>query len=395
MGVDASLPFTREEFQQRLARIQAAMESRGLDVLVLSDPCNLYYVSGYDAWSFYVQQVLIVERDNDLPYWIGRQMDAEGARITTWLGAEAIEGYPDQFVQSANAHPMAFIAQRLRERGMDDARIGVELSSYYLGAKAFAVLQQEMPKASWEDASLLVNWLRVVKSPTELRYMREAARIVESAMDVAVTQARPGVRQCDVAAEIYRALIRGTEDFGGQYTSSPPLMPAGERVNTPHLSWTGNPYEQDTLVNFELVAARHRYHTPLARSLYLGAPPRELRDLERALLEGIESALQLIRAGITAEEVERRWQSAAGRRGVKKSARCGYSIGIAYPPTFGEQTVSLRPGDSTLLQPNMTLHLMPAIWEKGRSMAITEPLIVTGKGCELLCRFERRLFALT
>jgi Xaa-Pro aminopeptidase len=394
MRVEEDPHFTREEFQQRLERVHSAMATRSLDCLLLSDPCNLYYVSGYDAWSFYVPQVLIVERGSDRPLWIGRQMDAEGARLTTWLGADAIEGYPDQFVQSASAHPMAYVAQRLRERGLARARIGVELSSYYLGAKAFAVLQEGLPQASWEDASLLVNWLRVIKSPDELRYMREAARIVENAMNVAVTQARPGVRQCDVAAEIYRALIRGTPDFGGQYTSSPPLMPAGERVNTPHLSWTSDPYEEGMLVNFELVAARHRYHTPLARSLYLGTPVRELRDLERAFLEGIEAALQAIRPGITAEAVERHWQSAAGRHGVTKSARCGYSIGIAYPPTFGEQTVSLRPGDTTVLQPNMTLHLMPAVWERGRSMAITEPLVVTEHGCEPLCRFERRLFSL-
>ena len=394
MRAEAALHFGPEEFRDRLARVQAEMGSRGLDGLVLSDPCNLYYLSGYDAWSFYVPQALIIERGNDRPHWIGRQMDMEGARLTTWLGEDAIEGYPDHFVQSAHTHPMAYVAQRMREWGLGRARIGVELSSYYLGAKAFSVLQQEMPQASWQDASLLVNWLRVVKSPGELQYMRDAARIVEGAMNVAITQARPGVRQCDVAAEIYRALIRGTADFGGQYASSPPLMPAGDRVATPHLSWTSEPYAEDTLVNFELVAARHRYHTPLARSLYLGAPPPELRNLERALIEGIGAALREIRPGIAAADVERHWQSAAGRHGVSKSARCGYSIGIAYPPTFGEQTVSLRPGDATVLQPNMTLHLMPAVWEQGRSMAITEPLVVTEEGCEPLCGFERRLFTL-
>lgn len=393
MRADLPLHFAPEEFQQRLGRVRKAMSERGLDVLVLSDPCNLYYVSGYDAWSFYVPQVLIIECGNSCPRWIGRQMDVEGARLTTWLDSAAIEGYPDQFVQSTHAHPMAYVATRLRELGLQRARIGVELSSYYLGAKAFAMLQQALPEVAWKDASLLVNWLRVIKSPRELEYMREAARIVEGAMSIAISQARPGVRQCDVAAEIYGALIRGTGDYGGQYTSSPPLMPAGDRVATPHLSWTSEPYSVDSLVNFELVAARHRYHTPLARSLYLGTPGSELRNLERAILEGITSALENIRPGIAAAEVEQHWQRAAGRHGVNKSARCGYSIGIAYPPTFGEQTLSLRPGDATILQPNMTLHLMPAVWEQGRTMAITEPLVVTKSGCEPLCRFDRQLFA--
>jgi Xaa-Pro aminopeptidase len=93
-----------------------------------------------------------------------------------------------------------------------------------------------------------------------------------------------------------------------------------------------------------------------------------------------------------AAEVEQLWQAAAGRHGVQKAARCGYSIGIAFPPTFGEQTISLRPGDETVLEPNMTLHLMPAVWQRGASLAITEPLVITANGCEPLCAFERKLF---
>ncbi|MBL8267987.1 M24 family metallopeptidase [Steroidobacter sp.] len=386
------LHFGLDEYRERLRRVWSSMESRGIDVLLLTDPCNLYYTTGYDAWSFYVPQCVLIERGSDRPVWIGREMDMQGAKLTTYLEPQDIDSYSDDFVQAADRHPMSRVAELIRARGWGRARIGVELGSYYFSARAMDVLRAELPDAQWLDASLLVNWVRVVKSPTEIRYMREAAQIVQGAMTTAIERTRPGVRQCDVAGAIYQALIGGTREFGGQYASSPPLMPTDERVNTPHLSWTDQPYRPGSVTNFELVASRHRYHMPLGRSISLGQPSPATATLERALIDGIDEVLASLRPGMRASEVESLWQKAASRHGVRKRARCGYSIGIAYPPTFGEQTISLRPNDETELVPGMTLHLMPGVWQQGASLVITEPFLVTESGCEPFCRLPRKLF---
>lgn len=385
-----SAHFDDADHVRRLNAVRAEMERRDIDLLILSDPCNLYYLTGYDAWSFYVPQVVLLHREAG-PLWIGRAMDAAGAAITTNLPSDAIIPYGDAYVQAADVHPMDLVVEEIRRRGWGQDRIGVELGSYYLGARAWLVLAGAFDAGQLVDASLLVNWVRVVKSPTEIAYMRQAARIVEGAMTAAFDAIRPGVRECDAAAIIYHALIGGTADYGGNYASSPPLIPSGDRVHTPHLSWTDQPYRDGAQVNLELVASRHRYHTPLGRSLYLGEPPALLRRIEAALSDGIAAALAFIRPGVTAAEIERVWQAAAGRHGISKSARCGYSIGIAYPPTFGEQTVSIRPGDETVMQAGMTLHLMPAVWLDAQSMVMTEPFVVTETGAECLCDFPRRL----
>lgn len=392
MRSNPALHFTIEEYRERLRRIWSAMRERGVDVLVLSDPCNLYYATGYDAWSFYVPQFVLIEQGNDRPLWIGREMDERGALLTTFLEESDVTGYGDAFVQSADRHPMSRVAEVLRARGWNRVRVGLEMSSYYLGARSVDVLRAELPETTWVDASLLVNWVRVVKSDAEIRYLRQAARITEEAMRTAVDGTRIGARQCDVAADIYRALISGTAEYGGQYASSPPLMPSHERVNTPHLTWTDERYLPNTITNFELVSSRHRYHMPLGRSVSLGEPSKQVRALERALVEGIDDVIARLRPGMRASEVEALWQSAASRHGVRKRARCGYSIGIAYPPTFGEQTISLRPGDETTLVPNMTLHLMPGVWQEGASLVITEPLLITATGCEAFCELPRQLF---
>jgi len=360
--------------------------------LLLSDPCNIFYTTGYDAWSFYVPQCVLIGQNDTEPVWIGRAMDAHGANLTSILNNGNIVPYEDKYVQSDQHHPMTVMADEIRRRFGAQIHIGIEMNSYYIDIRAYNKMQDELPGCTISDASLLVNWVRAIKSPTELDYMRDAAVLVQSAMQTATNMIRPGVRECDVAGAIYQKLMAGSPDFGGTYASSPPLMPTGDRIHTPHLSWSSNTYKNNSQVNLELVACRNRYHTPLGRSVYLGKAPKELRTIESAIVEGLDAALDFIRPGLTAQEIEASWQSAAAKYNVQKSARCGYSLGIAYPPTFSEQTISLRPDDETVLQEGMTFHLMPAIWADGHSIVITEPFIVTANSAETLCQFPRKLY---
>ena len=387
----ANLLFSIDEYQQRIVNVRRRMERDALDVLVISDPCNMYYLTGYEAWSFYVPQYLIVCLSGR-PVWLGREMDVRGALLTTWLDNDCIESYADSFVQAENRHPAEVLCSVLADLGVSKGRIGLEYSNYYLTATAYQTIVSLLPNAIVCDASLLVNWVRLVKSDAELDVMREAATLVENAMQVAVSKINPGLRQSVLAGEIYRALIGGTEEFGGQYASSPPFMPSGERYATPHLSWTDRCYADNTSTNFELVASRHRYHVPLSRSVFIGKPPMRLQALESAALEGLDAALSIIRPGVLAADIEAAWQNGASRYKVQKNARCGYPIGIAYPPTFGEQTVSLRPEDMTVLKKGMAFHLMTGVWQELRSIVITEPFVVTDNGVELLCSFPRKLF---
>ena len=155
-------PFSEAEFAERLAKTKKRMAAAGLDVLIASDPANMNYLTGYDGWSFYVHQAVIVGADLDQPIWIGRGQDANGARLTTILRDENIHGYSDDHVQSTTKHPMQFVAQVLRERGLDKGAMGVEADSYYFTGKSLDVLRAELANARIEDAGALVNWVRTV-----------------------------------------------------------------------------------------------------------------------------------------------------------------------------------------------------------------------------------------
>jgi ectoine hydrolase len=385
--------FSEDEFQQRARNPPEAMDRRGMELLLLVDPANMNYLTGYDGWSFYVHQGVLVSLDETLPVWFGRQQDANGARLTTWLPDTAIMGYPDEYVQSRYTHTMRWVADLLRQKGWDKKRIGLEMDAYWFSARMYLTLREALPDAALVDATNLVNWVRAVKSPAEIEYMRQAARICEKAMQTAVDAIAAGVWEKDAAARVSAAQIAGTDEFGGSSPAIFPIMPTAERTSTAHLTFDADrKYQPDDVVLLELAGARHRYHAPLSRTVYLGAPPEDLRQTADTVVTGLEKVLEFIKPGVTAEEVEACWRGAIAHTGLVKPSRIGYAFGLNYVPDWGEHTISLRPGDKTVLVPDMTIHVMPGIWLDTYGFECSEAIRVTDTGCETFADVARKLF---
>ncbi len=385
--------FQAEEYLERIRKTKQRMTDAGIDVLIVSDPANMNYLTGYDGWSFYVPQAVVVSLDVEQPFWIGRGMDANGAKHTTFLEADHIIGYPDDYVQSTVKHPMNFVAEQIKSRGWHNRSIGVEMDAYYFSARGFAVLQQDLPRANFTDADLLVSWVRITKSDREIEYMQQAGKISEKVMQTALDKMSPGVRECDAVAAVYQAQMTGTPEFGGDYPAIVPMMPTGEKTSAPHLTWTDEPYANEQAVNLELAACRHRYHTPLARTAYLGKNPSDqLTRLAEHTVEGLNLTLAAIKPGMLCEEVEMVWRKHIAKAGLEKQSRIGYSMGLNYPPDWGEHTASLRPGDKTVLAPNMTFHMILGMWMDDYGFECSESFRVTENGCETFADFPRKLF---
>lgn len=386
------LTFPVAEFQGRLEKTKSCMVKQGIDVLVVTDPANMNYLSGYDAWSFYVHQALIVFVDELQPYWIGREMDAKAATFTTWLDHDHIIPYEDFYVQSDVRHPMDFISQFLKRKNKGTGRVGLEFDSYYFTAQSFVRLTKGLPDAIFVDGTNLVNWVRMIKSDQEIEYMKKAAKISERAMQAAFDTLQVGVRENDVAASIMFAQVSGTNDYGGDYPAIVPLLPAGKKTSACHLTWTDDVLLDGDAATIELAGCYKRYHSPLARTAVVGNPDEELVRLSEIVKEGIESALQTMKPGVYCEDVEEAWRKTIEKYGVTKESRIGYSVGLNYPPDWGERTASLRPGDRTVLKENMVFHMIPILTDGPRSISMSETVRVTDKGHELLAQFPRELF---
>ncbi|NOJ50872.1 M24 family metallopeptidase [Bradyrhizobium archetypum] len=389
--MEKEIHFERAEFDQRVSAVKKEMSKRGIDVILLSEPANGNYLTGYDAYSFYVPQMVMVALDHEEPIWIGRGMDRISALMTTYLADANIRSFPDAYVHSALS-PYAYVAEVVKEIVGESARIGIEMAGYYYSARAHADLVEALPEATFIDADLLVNWIRLIKSPAEITLMRQAGQIADAMMQRAIDFIEPGVRECDIAAEVYHQMMKGTPDFGGTYSCAPPHLCVGERALAPHAHFTDKPLAASTIVNLELFGNRLRYQVNLARTIVVGKPSPQYQKLADVVVEGVNAGLGAVRPGVTSEQVHAAFANTLAKHGFEKDSRLGYSIGLGYPPAVGEKTVSLRKGDKTVLQAGMCFHMMSGLWLKNDGITITQSFAVTEDGHEPLSQLARKLF---
>ena len=387
------LHFTRAEYDQRIANTRVAMEQLAVDVMLVSDPSNMAWLTGYDGWSFYTHQCVILALEGE-PIWWGRGMDALGAKRTVIMKHENIVGYDDTYVQNPQQHPMLTLATLLAERGFANCTIGVELDNYYYSAAAHQTLLGQLHNATFIDQTGLVNWQRAIKSDTELTYIRRAARIVEEMHKLIGERARPGVKKHELVADIYQASIRGADGHWGDYPAIVPMAPSGMDATAPHLTWDDKPLQNNEATFFEIAGVHRRYHCPQSRTIYLGAPAAKFINAEKAVLEAIDAGLEQAVPGNRCEDIANAFNATLNKLGFEKDSRCGYSIGLSYPPDWGERTMSFRRGDQSELKPGMVFHFMPALWLNDGGLEITEPLLITESGSECLCNTPRRLFVI-
>ncbi|MCC1493830.1 M24 family metallopeptidase [Cognatishimia sp. F0-27] len=385
-------PFSDAEYARRIAKTRTAMERAGVDVLFVTDPSNQAWLTGYDGWSFYVHQGVLLGQEG-APDWWGRFMDAFGAKRTVWMEEAHIHGYADTFVQSTTRHPMQDLAELLKARGFERARIGIEMENYYYSAKAHEVLTRALPEAEFVDATALVNWQRAVKSDAELDFIRRAARISEKIVTTAIDRAEPGKRKNELVGDILQASAYGVGGDWGDYPAIVPLTPSGLDATAPHLTWNGDEMRTGEATFFELSGCYRRYHAPCCRTVHLGTPPAEMLAASEALSAGLEAGLEAARAGNRACDIANALTAELARAGIDRTGRCGYPIGLSYPPDWGERTISLRASDETVLEPGMTFHFMPGLWMDDWGLETTETILIRETGAaEALCTVPRQLF---
>ena len=386
-----SLPFRATEYSDRLTRVRNSMLNSQIDILFVEDPSNMAWLTGYDGWSFYVHQGVLITHDSD-PIWWGRFMDGQGALRTVYMSADNIRPYEDSYVQNTDKHPMEHLSQLIHELGYHKARIGVEMENYYFTARAWETLKESMPQASFVDATALVNWQRIIKSTAELIFMERAAAISQKMIEGVMQRVEPGLPKNELVADIYKDAIMGADDHWGDYSAIVPLLPSGIDASAAHLTWDGRKFQSGEATFFELSGVYRRYHVPFCRTVFLGKPHKAIVQAEAVVQAGTEAALDVARPGNTCGDIATAFYAELEKAGIDRDGRCGYSIGLSYPPDWGERTASIRKSDTTVLQANMTFHFMPAVWMDTWGLELTESIRIRENGpATCFCEYPREL----
>jgi Xaa-Pro dipeptidase len=379
-----ALHFSRDEFAERQRRTRAELAKAGLDGLLIFRQESMYYLTGYDTSGYSMFQGMYLGADSALAL-LTRSADQRQARLTSVI--EDIRIWTDR----EGADPAAELRDMVADYGGRGKRIGAEYHAYGLTAQRGKMVDAAFAGfCELVDASDLVRLLRLVKSPAELAYLRQAGRLVDEACAVSQRMTVPGASVGAVYGEMISTIMRGD----GDPTASRWPMGAGEeallvRYHTGH--GTVAPRDQ---VQFEIAAAYRHYHAALMYVILTGEPDPRHRHMFDACTEALEACEAALRPGNTVGQVfaaHAEVLTKAGYDGHFLNA-CGYRMGATYPPTWMDWPM-VYAGEPQVLAPNMVffLHMILLNSDTGLSMSCGETAIITEARCEPISHAPRRL----
>ena len=380
MAYKEPLPFTHDEYRARVANVRRGMQERGLDALLVTTPENVYYLTNHHTPAYDAFQALLLPLDGE-PTLITPLIEELIARGHSWVERCATYRHGEPSLDATRGV--------LAEAGLERSRLGVEKASPFLAVQAYEGLQSKLPLATLVDGSGLIERERAVKSAREIAYIRQAARVAEAGVRAGIEAAEVGRLDVDLAAAVHDAIFRA----GGEYMSYPPFIAVGERSSLAHNTWGGKRLEAGDVVFLELSGVVQRYGAALMRCVMLGKPSTELERRNRIVHEVLEATIEAIRPGTTSGEVDRACREAFARHGYRVLKRAGYSMGINFPPGWGEGAVlDLSAGNPTVLRPGMVFHIPQPYRVAGeQTVATSETVLVTDTGREVVTQFPREL----
>ena len=368
----SSMTFPAEEYERRLRELRERMAQRELDAVIITDPENLMYLTDHQTTGYSFFQALIVPLEAD-SVMITIALEESNVTARTWL--EHSRAYAD------DGDAILELVSTLRDLRLGDARVGYERNSYY-----FPAYQQDRFRDAFGEGLVdcfgIVEDGRVRKSRAEIEVMQLAAYAGEAGMAAGLHAAVAGATENDVAAAIAAAMFRA----GGEFPAVMPYVASGPRSMIGHSTWEGRMIRPGEHVFLEVGGCYRRYHTAMMRTVVNGALSPSMRSAQDLMKETLAELRELMKPGVTVSEVARltRMRIESNDVGAQLVTRAGYSIGIAFPPSWDEgYIISLLEGDERPLEEGMTFHLLPWMWgvDGTKTVGISDTVRITEDGC--------------
>ena len=373
-----SIHFTAEELAARRKAAADELADRGLDGLLMFRQESMYYLTGYDTFGYVFFQCLYVGADGETMTLLTRTPDLRQARHTSviedirlWYDAEGV-------------NPAQDLKGILEEHGLRGKRLGIETDAY--GLTGFNLKRVEAALDGFcelVEASDLVTGLRMVKSPAEIGYVREAARLADLGLDRAVEAAGPGVFEGEVLAALQGAIFEG----GGDFPANEVIIGSGPRALLFRSAAGMRKMDPVDQLSLEWAGSYRHYHAAMMRTIAVGEASGYQRGLHSAVREAMEAMTEALSPGRPVGEVDdahRRVLDAAGLK-EHRFAACGYSLGTTFAPNWMDRPM-LYSGNPVLAEPGMVffLHCIVTDSERGVAMSMGYTCLVTGDGREVL-----------
>jgi len=366
-NVSSDPAFDKAELTKRVREVQKNMGEAGFDLLLVSDFSNLYYLSGLDSIAQHDFLCVVVPAEGEPAVAINEFYEGVYHHVSGAFPALPYNEFQD---------PVAVIMEGARKLAPGARMVGFDNAWPAMSARIAAGLEKALPGAVLKDSFGVVERARVVKTETELGYMRKAAEFTEAGVKAAITALSPGRVDRDVAAEAVAAMYRA----GSDSVPLGPIVCGGYRGGVPYSSFAGYTLKQGDNIFIELTGSVRRYTAPLMRTFVLGKPDQEVEDAARATSRAVDAIMATARDGVSAKEV------ANAALGELSAALCGklfhniiaYPVGIAYPPTWVEKLGYTIKADADFrLRSGMVFHLPMSLRKLGSwAMGLSQTIVV-------------------
>jgi len=372
-----AIHFEREEFDARMERLQGAMAERRLDAMLIFSQESMYWLTGYDSFGFTFFQCLVVTRAGRMAL-LTRSADLRQARHTSIIDEILI------WADRSGADPTKGLKDHLFELDLLGARIGVEYETHGLtGANCRRLDDQLRSFATLEDASDIVPALKAVKSPAEIAFVREAARLADAAWRAGLDGIAPGADEGDILAAMQGAVFAG----GGDYPANEFVIGSGRDALLCRSHSGRRRLDAEDQITLEFAGVYRRYHVAMMETVVVGPPRGRHEELFAAADEALRAVVAVMRPGHTFGDVfdaHARVVQEHGMTGHRLNA-CGYSLGASFAPSWMQWPMFYNANPAEIV-PDMVLfaHMILMDSETQSAMALGRTYLTTAADPEPL-----------
>lgn len=382
------LAFSTDEFRERRKRVRTLMESRGIDILYVTSPANLFYLTGYEA----------IWYPNRLP--LGLVVDRTLSEVTffDWsrhVGYVSTRVLCDEIVLFDYGTAQETVARVFAEHAWTRRTVAIEWSSPNPVAPVMSALGGLLAKAGARLVSgdWLVDQIRLYKSTEEVALVRRAAVMADSAMLQLQHDLQPGMTELEVSAHLSFLLA----ERGSEVAAMSPLVNSGPTAwADTHAFPSKRQLESDDVVAVDCCAVVNRYHVNLGRTYYLG---KRNEHAARMLALAADSVHELQKTARIGEGPEA--SAAAANKFVRDRIAAeniwwvgGYALGIAFAPNWVGLTYLANDGlERCRWEPGYLSNYETVFLDKnhGFEAACIDTILMTDKGLEILSSVPRGL----
>ena len=385
---------TTFNYQSRLDKVRRLMHERDIDCVLVHQWVNQYYISGlyqhlpwYPVCHTYATEppLIIFEEAGRGPIFLCCYGTFNGVKEGTWI--QDVRA----FDRESTLNVLEYTAQVLKEKGMGEARIGIEEDC--ITASTLRGLERLLPKAQFKEASDIFKTARVVKDPEEVKLIKEAVAIGDAALKVAMEVAKPGATEM----EVQRAVEIEMKRRGGLREVETMCQSGIRTANYRAFASEWKKIEKNEIVTVDLGCVYKGYGCDLTRTWIVGKPTDEQKKIATDLYKVYERFLEFLKPGLKFYEIIDFARSEMTRAGYPMSKPAqklifpfqhfvvhGVGLGPFHDPPDGEHK-------EMVLEPGMVLSIQPSARHETYTLRFEDNVLITEKGIEILNKLPKEL----